>query len=124
MPDLVVEPEEKQELEERRLGSMSLLQHLEELRKRIIYSVAAVAVCFGVGWYYADRIFAKMSVPISQALINHHYDPMLTVTRDRKSTRLNSSHANISYAVFCLKKKKTQSQTILDEHVEQQGVYE
>src|SRR3712207_8208644 len=27
-------------------------------------------------------------------------------TRDRKSTRLNSSHANISYAVFCLKKKK------------------
>src|SRR3712207_7348847 len=28
---------------------------------------------------------------------------------DRKSTRLNSSHANISYAVFCLKKKKSQS---------------
>src|SRR3712207_7181425 len=27
--------------------------------------------------------------------------------RDRKSTRLNSSHANISYAVFCLKKKRT-----------------
>src|SRR3712207_8360429 len=27
------------------------------------------------------------------------------VSRDRKSTRLNSSHANISYAVFCLKKK-------------------
>src|SRR3712207_7624933 len=30
-------------------------------------------------------------------------------TKDRKSTRLNSSHANISYAVFCLKKKKMQS---------------
>src|SRR3712207_6904127 len=28
------------------------------------------------------------------------------ITGDRKSTRLNSSHANISYAVFCLKKKK------------------
>src|SRR3712207_8046605 len=28
---------------------------------------------------------------------------------DRKSTRLNSSHANISYAVFCLKKKKTKT---------------
>src|SRR3712207_8108422 len=28
---------------------------------------------------------------------------------DRKSTRLNSSHANISYAVFCLKKKKQQN---------------
>src|SRR3712207_7306274 len=32
-----------------------------------------------------------------------------TVVPDRKSTRLNSSHANISYAVFCLKKKKTQT---------------
>src|SRR3712207_8532441 len=30
-----------------------------------------------------------------------------TLAADRKSTRLNSSHANISYAVFCLKKKKT-----------------
>src|SRR5947209_14349881 len=29
--------------------------------------------------------------------------------KDRKSTRLNSSHANISYAVFCLKKKKRKS---------------
>src|SRR3712207_8101817 len=32
--------------------------------------------------------------------------PMAALTIDRKSTRLNSSHANISYAVFCLKKKK------------------
>src|SRR3712207_7882882 len=31
-------------------------------------------------------------------------------SRDRKSTRLNSSHANISYAVFCLKKKKNLNQ--------------
>src|SRR3712207_7865091 len=31
----------------------------------------------------------------------------LDLPLDRKSTRLNSSHANISYAVFCLKKKKT-----------------
>src|SRR3712207_7267187 len=31
---------------------------------------------------------------------------------DRKSTRLNSSHANISYAVFCLKKKKKRSDSI------------
>src|SRR3712207_7391089 len=30
---------------------------------------------------------------------------------DRKSTRLNSSHANISYAVFCLKKKTTKTRT-------------
>src|SRR5258707_11280912 len=38
----------------------------------------------------------------------HYADDFLWmyVLSDRKSTRLNSSHANISYAVFCLKKKK------------------
>src|SRR3712207_7493245 len=35
-----------------------------------------------------------------------HTDVEGQLNRDRKSTRLNSSHANISYAVFCLKKKK------------------
>src|SRR5690349_22434340 len=35
-------------------------------------------------------------------------DVVLEPARDRKSTRLNSSHVEISYAVFCLKKKKTQ----------------
>src|SRR5688572_32472458 len=33
---------------------------------------------------------------------------------DRKSTRLNSSHSQISYAVFCLKKKKTQIKEYID----------
>src|SRR3712207_8850089 len=40
----------------------------------------------------------------------HDLDPrrvqILDLRQDRKSTRLNSSHANISYAVFCLKKKQ------------------
>src|SRR3712207_8256880 len=35
---------------------------------------------------------------------------------DRKSTRLNSSHANISYAVFCLKKKKKKLIPLLSKH--------
>src|SRR3712207_8513359 len=34
-------------------------------------------------------------------------DEYVSTEQDRKSTRLNSSHANISYAVFCLKKKNT-----------------
>src|SRR3712207_7691061 len=37
-------------------------------------------------------------------------DDRRTTFEDRKSTRLNSSHANISYAVFCLKKKKKKSE--------------
>src|SRR3712207_7167151 len=39
----------------------------------------------------------------AEGAINYGRD---IVASDRKSTRLNSSHANISYAVFCLKKKK------------------
>src|SRR3712207_6988697 len=37
-------------------------------------------------------------------------------SRDRKSTRLNSSHANISYAVFCLKKKKQHNSELYSLH--------
>src|SRR2546430_9020946 len=35
--------------------------------------------------------------------------------RDRKSTRLNSSHSQISYAVFCLKKKNAQDRHVVDD---------
>src|SRR5690554_7098712 len=41
-----------------------------------------------------------------------HYDSLLkALEEDRKSTRLNSSHVRISYAVFCLKKKNRSSTT-------------
>src|SRR5688572_31877956 len=39
-----------------------------------------------------------------------HAEPGAVVLEDRKSTRLNSSHSQISYAVFCLKKKKKHTQ--------------
>src|SRR3712207_8400160 len=41
-----------------------------------------------------------LQYPVTLLVVSGDY------ARDRKSTRLNSSHANISYAVFCLKKKK------------------
>src|SRR5258707_9696460 len=44
--------------------------------------------------------------------------------KDRKSTRLNSSHANISYAVFCLKKKITQDAEQLDGALRQTGLFQ
>src|SRR3712207_8922405 len=40
-----------------------------------------------------------------------HLEGVTDAAGDRKSTRLNSSHANISYAVFCLKKKKPRRST-------------
>src|SRR5690242_21385279 len=42
-------------------------------------------------------------------LLHHVWDEALELG-DRKSTRLNSSHMSISYAVFCLKKKKTNTE--------------
>src|SRR5438874_8294261 len=47
-------------------------------------------------------------VPLDPLPLRHHVDrsALLLQLRDRKSTRLNSSHVEISYAVFCLKKKK------------------
>src|SRR3712207_8273921 len=47
---------------------------------------------------------------VDHTAVSHEAEPS---PRDRKSTRLNSSHANISYAVFCLKKKKKRNQLLL-----------
>src|SRR2546430_6065567 len=45
--------------------------------------------------------------------------PLATI-RDRKSTRLNSSHSQISYAVFCLKKKTTNNNRLSYPHTQSQ----
>src|SRR5690625_6405869 len=52
----------------------------------------------------AFKTWSKMPVP-KRARILFKYQQLLTDNQDRKSTRLNSSHVAISYAVFCLKKK-------------------
>src|SRR3712207_7820686 len=59
----------------------------------------------------AKRLLKSKVVPVLGAGVNLCERPPDAVFKqgrylDRKSTRLNSSHANISYAVFCLKKKK------------------
>src|SRR2546422_6430010 len=53
-----------------------------------------------------DRGIEAARQPIEQI---EHAGERSAHERDRKSTRLNSSHGYISYAVFCLKKKKTKS---------------
>src|SRR3712207_7668373 len=54
--------------------------------------------------YYAQ--FEDGPVALGWLRASHRELDRTKSTEDRKSTRLNSSHANISYAVFCLKKKK------------------
>src|SRR5438309_8551548 len=70
-------------------------------------ALADVSLSRGAG--FAVAVLGIMAA--EQALLNV---PVITVTlrRDRKSTRLNSSHSSISYAVFCLKKKKTRARQL------------
>src|SRR3712207_8566034 len=62
-----------------------------------------------------DRVSAREIGGCIRALWSREHRPetlsVVAMTVDRKSTRLNSSHANISYAVFCLKKKKKKKRT-------------
>ena len=49
-------------------GQMSFLEHLDELRKRIVRSVIIIVIAFFVCWFVSDRIYDFLSVPIRKAL--------------------------------------------------------
>jgi sec-independent protein translocase protein TatC len=59
------------------LSGMSLLAHLEELRRRILYSLIGVAAGFAACWYYAERIFGLMQRPVMLALQRNGIDAKL-----------------------------------------------
>ena len=65
MPEMLSEAPEK---EKDSLPAMGFLDHLEELRRRIIYSIIAVAVGFFACWGYAEKIYDIMQRPIMVAL--------------------------------------------------------
>src|SRR5205814_5249612 len=96
--------------------------------RRILFILIALAVAAFAGWYYWEFSQRLSSAPVAALLpretifvaqipdFNRARDEwqrcdiyQLYRERDRKSTRLNSSHLGISYAVFCLKKKKKTS---------------
>jgi sec-independent protein translocase protein TatC len=53
------------------MPAMGFLEHLEELRRRIVYSIIAVAVGFFACWRYAEKIYEYMQQPIMTALRNN-----------------------------------------------------
>src|SRR3712207_8185713 len=71
-------------------------------------SPAPEALC-ALGLQLRSQPLGLLLVPLALLAFALQIFPQrrLSTLGDRKSTRLNSSHANISYAVFCLKKKKT-----------------
>ncbi len=60
--------ESAQDKDKEQMPTMGFLDHLEELRKRIVYSVIAIAVGFFACWGYAEHIYAVMQRPIMDAL--------------------------------------------------------
>src|SRR2546426_3237198 len=65
---------------------------------------------FDGGAAVLDDLPRPLTAPVVQGFVDAHaaaVDLLVVLCGDRKSTRLNSSHLVISYAVFCLKKKKT-----------------
>src|SRR6266436_5127575 len=53
------------------MPTMGFLEHLEELRRRILYSIVAVGVGFLVCWGYAERIYEVMQRPVINALLKN-----------------------------------------------------
>ena len=67
MPEMTAEVPSQEHVPDA-MPAMSFLEHLEELRKRIVYSIIAIAVGFFACWGYADRIVGWMQQPIMDAL--------------------------------------------------------
>src|SRR5690349_24844800 len=49
-------------------GQMSFLEHLDELRRRLIRSFAFVIIAASVSWFFSDRIYAFLAAPVERAL--------------------------------------------------------
>src|SRR3712207_937828 len=79
-------------------GDLGPDRSVEALRD-LTHAVLDAAYAAGVRYFDAARSYGRAEEFLASWLAERDIS-------DRKSTRLNSSHANISYAVFCLKKKK------------------
>src|SRR5574337_1363425 len=76
----------------------------EQLLADSVALIRAAARRQGVAFDHLDDVVQETLLTVHR--VRHTYDPGRSYDADRKSTRLNSSHHSISYAVFCLKKKK------------------
>jgi sec-independent protein translocase protein TatC len=72
MPDLMAAFSRASGDEKESMPTMGFLDHLEELRKRIINSIIAVAVGFGLCWWKVERIYDFVQRPIVDVLTKHH----------------------------------------------------
>ena len=88
------EPQKDQELE--RGGQMSFLEHLDELRKRLVNSVIIIVIAFFVCWFFSDKIYNFLSVPIRRALseASRRDLPISGITGDEKVLSIDNLKEN------------------------------
>jgi len=68
--------DERDEPEQRLGGQMSFLEHLDELRRRLVRSALFIAVAFCFCWYFSDYVYNFLSVPVRQALAEAQRRPV------------------------------------------------
>ena len=81
------------------LPGMSLLEHLEELRRRLVRSAIALVLGFLVAYYFHDRIFGFMQAPIVGALRKNHLDTQLIIHNPIDGFNM---YLKISFMVGCI----------------------
>jgi sec-independent protein translocase protein TatC len=81
------------------LPGMSLLEHLEELRRRIVHSVIYLVVGFFVAYGFHEKIYGFMERPITFALAKHHLPPQLNYHNPIDGFNL---YLKISFMVGCI----------------------
>src|SRR3712207_7974080 len=89
----------------RRPPRSTLFPYTTLFRSHHLHHVAGKAIALAESLEFG-KAYAKQVIRNAKALAEALASYGFRLLGDRKSTRLNSSHANISYAVFCLKKKK------------------
>src|SRR3712207_8278061 len=91
----------------RRPPRSTLFPYTTLFRSLLVGERLGLLTSIGFGWAGLDQAHRIVADGVGEP--RHAHRPGIEggdMQQDRKSTRLNSSHANISYAVFCLKKKK------------------
>src|SRR5215469_3010407 len=100
MPELAagVSPDDEKET----MTAMGFLEHLEELRRRIIYSIIAVVIGFFACWAYVEKIYDVVQAPIMTALKNNGLaqklvylnptDGLISISRRPSSPACSSPH--------------------------------
>src|SRR2546427_12457038 len=73
------------------------------------FNDTATTEIYTLSLHDALPIYARQAMAKAVEAVKREFATVRTGKADRKSTRLNSSHSQISYAVFCLKKKKSNS---------------